>query len=243
MAGPGPPGSTVHGGAPVATALTGISGKPGDERVRPTTELRRRDGPRPSFVLVGVMLIVGAALAGALIVRSSSSTVPALILAQDLRPGQTLTASHLTVAEIGTAPGLSWVGPADQDRIVGAAAAGPLVAGQLVTADMFSSRSASIGAGNVIVAAALRAGDAPVSVLPGDRVSLQWTGPVTGPSFDDPAGVTASRPIGEARIWSVASSGAGDMVLSLLVEASLETVVSQSAAAGSLKVNIVGGDR
>lgn len=203
------------------------------------------------MVALGASLIVAAALGAAVLVGYSTSTVAVLALSGDLERGQMLTAADLRVVEMTPVPGLDWLAADEQDRLIGSAAAGPLVAGQLVVPSMFVSRPAAIGEGHVLTAIALRPGDIPDSVQPGDLVRLHLLdGSATG-GFDSAGGGVASVSgitldsgvLGEAVVWAVAESVAGDLIVSLLVNDAMEMAVSRGSMVGRLKLNIVGGAR
>ncbi len=192
-------------------------------------------------MIFGVLLILLAALAGALLFRSSNSRSQALVLRNDLATGQELQTTDLVVVEIDAVPNLKWVPANSQDEIVGLSARGPLSGGQLVSASMFTERAATIGSETVIIAAAVRPGAIPPTSQVGDTVSIQVTNADESANLD---GLGESTPVGEAVIWSIAgtASTSGEVVVELAVPSGDERRVSQAASSGRMKLNLTGDE-
>jgi len=205
----------------------------------PVTSLKSERVRRPSFMIFGVLLVLLAALGGAMLFRASATRSQALVLKNDLAVGEELEASDLVIVDLDVAPNLQWVPAQEQASIVGLSARGPLTRGQLVAASMFAERSSTIGPNNVIVAVAMRAGAMPPTARVGDEVSMQLTKEA---NEADPSTLSQSTPIGNATIWSISESGSapGEAIVELTVRVDSEQEVSQAASTGRMKLNLTG---
>ncbi len=219
----------------------------------PIADLGGRRARRPSLVVVGLLVVCASALAGALALRATSGTAPALVMARPLARGDVVVATDLRVVDIEPSPGLAWMPASEQGQIIDSAARGPVVAGQLVSGELFGSPQAAIGPGRVVVAAALRPGDLPESARPGDGVRIHVIGsggdppgppPADGGSGRDMGARAGSQSLGRGLVWSVTvtGGGTGGPLVELLIDDELESAVTQAAATGRLKLNLVGGD-
>jgi len=205
----------------------------------PVTNLRPERVRRPSFMIFGVLLVLLAALAGAMLFRASNSRSKALVLRNDMVAGQELSAEDLSTIDLDSVPKLAWVSVGEQDSIVGRSARGPLSQGQLVSASMFDERAATIGVNTVIVAVAVRPGAMPPTAQTGDVVRMQL---IDIADESDPTAVGQSIPIGEAVVWSITEAGStpGDVIVELAVPVENEREVSQAASTGRMKLNLTG---
>lgn len=200
----------------------------------PITPLKAGRERRPSFVLIGLALVLLAALAGALLIRSVSTTVPVVALRSDIREGSVVAAEDLKSVEINPTPELQYVSFTDRDQLIGRLATADLVAGQLATTQMFSERLDKIGADRVVVSLALGPGQMPAATI-GDEVNLYMTG-------DSSAGEDrAAELVTSAEVWRFDPAGVGSgIVVELLVDRSNEAVITEAISSGSIRINLVG---
>jgi hypothetical protein len=152
-------------------ALSGAG--PAGARARPAA--RRRQVP---LVVVGVLLVIGGALAFADASLHLGSREEVLVVSEPLAAGQVITSSDLETVRVSTGTGLQVVPVGDEASVVGAAVAVPLVAGSLLTRAELGS-TAPVASGSDVVAVGLKAGQYPPDLAPGDRVRVV---PVTSPS-------------------------------------------------------------
>lgn len=213
----------------------------GDLEQVPVTNLRPERVRRPSFMIFGLLLVLLAALAGAMLFRASNSRSKALVLKNDIAVGQELSADDLVVIDVDAVPNLQWVPARDQADIVGLSARGPLVTGQLISKSMFTERAATIGEDSVIVAVAVRPGAMPPTAQMGDVVRMQL---IDLADESTPGGLGQSIPIGEATVWSITEAGStpGDVIVELAVPVENEREVSQAASTGRMKLNLTGAE-
>lgn len=197
---------------------------------------------RPSWVLLGVVMVGLAALLGAYVFSTTSKTVSVLVAARDLSPGDIVTVTDLQVEDIGRSDVLRTIAPAEQNLIVGQAARGPIPRGTLLNTALFASRDHVIPTGFVVVGVAMEPGAVPVSSMAvGDRVEILVTAKSQSTEAS-PAPVAVV--VTPAIVWSAGSTGQGantaKQVVSLLVPAEMQASVAQAASEGRLRLSMTG---
>ena len=215
----------------ISTARTSTNGQrapDGARRGRPQPALaRRRQMP---LVVVGVLLVLGCALAFADASAHLGSRQEVLVVTQPLAAGQVLTTADLRSARVTTGGGLDAIPSGEESAMVGRPIAVPLVAGALLTSGEVGSAT-PVGAGSDVVAVALKAGGFPPDLAPGDRVQVV---PVVSSSGSTGGASTVGSPVA-ATVLAVqvapADSDSGT-VFSLQVAKSNAEEVAGLAAAG-----------
>ena len=224
--------------ATTAAAPT-TNGRRAEGRARPAGARgtgRRRQLP---LVVVGVLLVLGCALAFADASLHLGSREEVLALAQPVAAGQVLSAGDLRSARVSTGSSLAVVPVAAEQSVVGRRAAVALVAGALLTTSEVGAVP-PVAAGFDEVAVGLKPGAYPPDVAPGDRVQVV---PVASSSGSSTAGVTGGSPV-SATVLAVDAAPAGTSnptVLSLQVATRDAGEVASLAAAGQASVIEVGG--
>lgn len=222
-------------------------------QAEPVTEPRRVAGSspvslsqpsrrRPSWVLIGSLLVGLAALMGAWVFAATSEQVSVMVAARDIEPGEVIDASSLRVVQIGASSELRAVQSSRQDLILGKAARGPIPRGTVLNTDLFTDQGAAIPAGMVVVGAALDPGAVPTSRLrAGDAINVLAAQRTTAGQGD----VTGSSAVllASGTVWSIEAAGSSGskMWVSLVVPADAEAPVAQAAADGLLRLSLVGG--
>ena len=103
--------------------------RPADPNVVPLVRPARK---RPSWVLLGVVLVGAAALLGAVVFSSSTSQISIVVAARDLAPGEVIAATDLRVVEIGSTGEMRAIQSSQQSLVIVQAALGPIPAGTAV---------------------------------------------------------------------------------------------------------------
>jgi hypothetical protein len=222
------------GGTPmaVATETTSSNGKGAlaGLRQKPPSPLRRRR--QVPWIVAGVLLVVGCALAFGVASLRVSRGEQVLAVARSVPAGQVLGPSDLRVVPVSPSSGLEPVPASAEASMLGRPVAVALVPGTLLTpADVGAPPTSS--AGFDVVALALKAGAYPPSLGPGQQVEVV---PVVASS---PSGSTAplTGQLGPVRAVVVAldtapAGSSADAVVSLQVDPSQAAEVASLAAAG-----------
>jgi hypothetical protein len=218
---------------PVTTETTSTNGKGALSARRqgsaaPSAVQRRRQVP---WIVAGVLLVVGCALAfGVASVRASHGE-DVLALARSVPAGRAVQPGDLRVVKVTPTAGLDPVLAVRESSTVGRPAAVDLVAGTLLTPADLGTRSG--GSGDV-VAVALKAGAYPPSLGPGGRVDVV---PVVGGSSSGSAPISGQSGSIGAVVLSVDATAPGssaDAVVSLQVNPADADEVAALAAAGQI---------
>lgn len=222
-------------------AATRTNGQRAPERAR--TGNGRGAGSRRQrqlpLVVVGVLLVLGFALAFTDASLHLGNRQEVLVVAQPLAAGQMLTTGDLQAVRVSVGSGLQAVPLAEESSVVGRPVALPLVAGALLTRSEVGAAS-PVGSGSDVVAVGLKSGAFPPDLVPGDRVQVV---PVTSSSSGGgAASVTSGSPVG-ATVLAVDAAPAGSggpTVFSLQVSSGDADEVAALAAAGQASLVQVG---
>ena len=219
-----------------------------------TTEQLRRATPRPHpdgsrlvppgrqrsvpLAVVGVLLVfVGALVFGALHLRLDHRTA-VLAVARPVSAGEVIHDTDVRVVRVA-AGGLATVAAQDRASVVGHVAAMSLAPGSLLVRSELGS-SSNLQAGQAVVGVALKAGQLPGVLRPGDRVLVVDTGTATGSSPSASASTSAGSRV-EATVAAVSEppDSPGVTVVSLTVDAADAPAIATAAAAGHVSVVLV----
>jgi hypothetical protein len=210
------------------------------ERARPVPARGPRRSRQLPLVIVGVLLVLGCALAFVDASLHLGSREEVLVVAQPVAAGQVLTSGDLRAARVSTGSGLGVVLSGDEATVVGRRAAVPLVAGSLLTSSEVGS-APEVGSGFDVVAVGLKAGAFPPELAPGDRVHVV---PVMSSSSGGTgaASVTSGSPVGATvlSVQTAPSDSATPTVFSLQVSTTDADEVASLAATGQASLVEVG---
>lgn len=192
---------------------------------------RRRQVP---WIVAGVLLVVGCAMAFGVASLRVAKGERVLAIARAVPVGHVLQAGDLQVVRVSPSSGLEPVPASAEAGLVGRPAAVALVVGTLLTAADLGSPPPG-AAGFDVVALALKAGAYPPSLGPGERVEVlpvvdgpgttsSSTGPISGSPNPVKAVVVA--------LDAAPSGSSADAVVSLDVAPSDAAEVASLAAAG-----------
>ncbi len=201
---------------------------------------------RPSWVLLGTLLVAVAGLLGAWVFTASTETISVMVAAREIGPGEVVTATDMRVVEMGKTGGLRAIQSSQQDLVIGRAARGPIPEGTVLNTGLFAAEGQVIPAGWVVVGAALEPGAAPSAQLAaGDRVRVLGVERVAG-ALPEGAPEPEAAVLAEGTVWSVERGAQGTvtskMWVSVLVPSGSQTTVAQAAADGRLRLALIGAD-
>lgn len=218
----------------MTTTTRGVSANGAGTTTKPATPKaapgvgRRRQLP---WVALGVLLVLGCTLVFAVASVRLGGGTEVLALTRPVAAGQVLSPGDLGAVRVSTGGGLGLVAATGEAAVVGRPAAVPLAAGSLLVGSDLGAPPAS-SAGFDVVAVALKAGQFPPDLAPGDRVQVVAVGP--GSSGSVSSGSVSS---GTGRTVTPAlTSGSGGPVLAIVVGLQIPAVSSGGDTVISLQV-------
>ena len=224
----------------ITTPRTSTDGRQASNGARPATAQGRPAGRHRQvpLVVVGVLLVIGCALAFTDASLHLGSREEVLVVAQPLAAGQVLTPGDLRAAKVSTGSGLAAIPATDESSVVGRSVAVPLVAGALLTSGEVGAVS-PVGSGSDVVALALKAGSFPPDLAAGDRVQVV---PVSSPTNTASVGGTAGSPVAATvlGVQAAPADSSSGTVFSLQVAKSDADEVASLAAANEASLVQIG---
>jgi hypothetical protein len=230
------------------TATTQANGRAASEHggwagLRPGGSRRHRQLP---LVVIGVLLVIGGALAFADASLHLGSREQVLEIAQPLAAGQIVQSSDLRSVRVSTGSGLPVVLAAEEGSVLGRPVSVPLVAGALLTQSEIGA-TAPVASGSDVVAIGLKAGQYPPDLAAGDRVQVvpvtsSSSSPGNVPADSGSGGASAERPV-SATVLAVevaAATSDNPTVFSLQVSTDNADKVAAMAAANEASLIQVG---
>lgn len=227
---------------PTVTETTSSNGKGALASLRqrpapPRPVGRRRQVP---WIVGGVLLVVGCALAFGVASLRVAQGEEVLAVAQPVAAGQVVQAGDLRVVRVSPASGLDPVPSSNEAGILGRPAAVALVPGTLLTAADLGAPPPA--AGSDVVALALKAGAYPPSLGAGERVEVIPVVGGAGTTSGSATPVSGQLNPVRAIVVSVDQAPQGssaDAVVSLQVAPSDAAEVASLAAAGQAALVVV----
>ncbi len=195
-----------------------------------------RRPPARGLIVLGVLLVIGFGLATAYLVTRAGDRVSVLAIRDPIAKGQTIESADLVSQAVSGVPGALAV--ADVEVVVGKTATVDLLAGQVLSGAMVTS-AATPAEGQASVGLALDPTRVPSAGLaPGDVVDVIA---VPGGESADATGRSLNRPTVLARVALVfavqgAATGAGQVLLTLVVQESEATPVAAYSTSGRVAV-------
>ena len=229
------------------TATTQTNGRAGSEHGRPAG---RAGGPgrhrQLPLVVIGVLLVIGGALAFADASLHLGSREQVLEITQPLAAGQAVQSADLRTVRVSTGNGLPVLLASDEGSVLGRPVSVPLVAGALLTPTEIGA-TAPVASGSDVVAIGLKAGQYPPDLAAGDRVQVvavisSSSSPESGAADSGSGGNSAERPI-SATVLAVdvaAADSSNPTVFSLQVSTTSADKVAALAAANQASLIQVG---
>jgi hypothetical protein len=212
----------------------------GDRRVREratprlAAPARRRSLP---WLLLGILLVAGFALAFAVTSIRLSGRQPVLALTRSVPAGHLLSLGDLRVVNVSADAGVAVVPASSESSVLGRPVALPLAAGTLLT-------TTELGTGRIpppgwaVVGVALKAGQYPPELAPGDRV-LIVTAAGNGASGTGAVGTAPPTPATVVGVEAAPVSSQAAAVVSLQVSEADAQSVAVAASNGAVSIVLV----
>lgn len=197
--------------------------------------LRRRSIP---LAATGVLLVVVCALVFAEGWIQAGHRQPVLALARPIAAGQVITAADLQVVGVSAAGPVSLVPASRQAQVVGSTAAVSVPAGSLLAGSDVGAPPPP--AGQVRVGVALKPGQYPPDLSPGQKVDVLATPASRATGSSGPGGTAPALPVGRGVVLSVSpasvASASGETVVELEVPDDAMPQVAAANAAGQISL-------
>lgn len=211
------------------TATSRPLSAPGRGRLPAATRDRR-----PALAALALLLVLGGALASALIAYRSGDRVDVLVARSDVEVGQVLSAGDFTVARVA-ADGAATIRAEAAQNFVGTSATARIPAGTLLNRTMFLSGTGVVPTGALVVGVVLGPSQRPSTELRAGDVVRVFQVPRDAGTLV-PSTVLASA----VRVASVQSSVNGDTVRASLLIPENQNTTSLVSAAAANSIALVG---
>ncbi len=212
-----------------APRSSGTTGLPVNGSTGPVIR-RRISVPR---LLLAALLILGFALAGAVVANQVDTRVPVLAAARNIVAGQTITDADLVVVRIAAESGVATLPDAQRVSVAGRTASMPVAAGTLLH-DGLLGELAWPAAGQSVIAVGVKPGRAPAGLTAGSPVTVLMV-PTAGVGGGDAAS-TGTVVQARATVVSVeqAADQSGQQIVSLLLSGNDATKIASAAGEAAL---------
>jgi SAF domain len=206
---------------------------------RPLRVAPARRQRRPTFILLGLLLVLVAGAAAAQLYLQVGGRTAVLAVARPVPAGHNITGQDLTEVRISVDPALRVVPASERSRVVGQIATVDLLPRSLLTREALAVASVP-GAGQAIVGVALKPGQMPNDLKAGDRVMLVLTPPAGGGSTAAPTGETGRVLVDDAEVFDLRQAETDQAtVASVLVARDDAAAVARAQATGQVSLVLV----
>src|SRR5215813_5266212 len=200
---------------------------------------------KPALAAFALLLIIGGALAAGLLVVQSGRRVAAIEITQQVGVGQRIPPGAMQQIQVASGTGLEYVPWAEASQVARFYAATTIPPGTLLTTAMVA-RASGVTTGRDILGLALKDGQLPAQLKPGDRVGIYAvSGQASGSAGCPGAGGAALA--GDAVVVNVLTPGNGSLAgssggttdVTVAVSPADAGAVACDAAAGNVAVVVL----
>ena len=196
--------------------------------------LRTTRRVRVPWLITGVLLIAGSALAFGVLAQGLADRRPVVVLARPLPRGTVINAADLAVAQVAADAGVALLPAVESRQLIGGMLLTSLPAGSPLTPELLGPAGLPAGGDMQTVGLALEPGEYPTSSLaPGDRVSVVRT-TESGTVLTDDGVVLEVNPT---------ATESTTLLVSIVVEPSAAAGVVAAAAADQARLVLHGVGR
>lgn len=179
---------------------------------------------------LGVFLVTAFSLAAVTLFSGAGERRPVLALRNAVAMGSPIQAADLTVVRVSVDPGLRVVPASERAKMVGRVAGITLLPGTLLSPSQLDGQPA-LAAGRAIVGLALKPGQYPPGLRPGDSVLVVVTPPANAGPAEGTTAIEAS--VLRSKVTAVEPRGAADpaeIVSVEIPELSVPAVINAASA-------------
>jgi hypothetical protein len=200
---------------------------------------------KPALAAFALLLIIGGALAAGLLVVQSGKRVAAIEITQQVGAGQRIPLGVMQQVQVAAGTGLGYVTWAEASQVARFYAATTIPPGTLLTGAMVA-RASGVTTGRDILGLALKDGQLPAQLKPGDLVRIYAVSGQASGSADCP-GAGGAALTGDAVVVSVLTPGNGSLAgssggttdVTVAVSPADAGAVACDAAAGNVAVVVL----
>lgn len=228
-----------------STLTRGAQPAQGKQERRPTTPGSRRPPQvarerRPALAAIALLLIVGGALGAAYLVLQNGHRVAAIEVTQQLGTGQRIPLGALREVDIAVSGGISYVPWAEAGQVSQFYAATAIPPGTLLTSSMVA-RVNGLATGKSVVGLALKDGQLPAGLQPGDHVNLYQVSDATQSCPGTPGSLLASDAVVLGISAPPASANASAVDVRVALDPAAAGTVTCNAANNNVAVAVLPG--
>ncbi|MFI9819834.1 hypothetical protein ACIHFC_05050 [Streptomyces sp. NPDC052013] len=208
---------------------------------------------KPALAALAVLLILVGALGATMLVLQAGDRIEVVKVKNEIQAGESVTDSDVTSVMVAEDAGINYIQWSQLDALKSLKAKTTIYADTVLQGQMFAEKS-SLPAGKASVGLALKEGQYPGDIKPGDLVAAYRVGGTSAGSDDSDAagsGATGSSSGGalvdNARVNTVQEDGdatvsTGSKTLTLLVDQADAAALASAAAAGEVAIVHVPGN-
>lgn len=202
---------------------------------------------KPALAALAVLLILVGALGATMLVLQAGDRVEVIKVTRDIQPGESVTKSDVTSVLVADDDSINYVKWSQLNALRKLKAKTTIYKDTVVMGQMFAEGE-SLPAGKASVGVALKEGQYPSDIKPGDTVAVYNVDTSAGSDKTDSA---ATAPggllVADAKVntkveESDATVSTGNLSLTLLVDQDDAAAVARSASAGAVAVVHVSGN-
>ncbi|MCX4882823.1 MULTISPECIES: hypothetical protein [unclassified Streptomyces] len=207
---------------------------------------------KPALAALAVLLILVGALGATMLVLRAGDRVEVVKVTKEIQAGESVSDSDVTSVMVAADDGINYVKWSQLSSLKALKARSTIYKDTVVMGQMFAGGS-SLPAGKAAVGVALKEGQYPADIKPGDVVAVYNVdtngsgSDKTSPSTGSSSGSSGGLLVGNAKVNtkaddSDATVSTGNLSLTLLVDQSDAAAVARAASAGAVAIVHVSGN-
>jgi hypothetical protein len=201
---------------------------------------------KPALAALAVLLVLVGALGATMLVLRAGDRVEVVKVTADIQAGESITDKNVTSVMVAEDPDIHYVEWSSREVLKTYKARSTIYAGSLAVGEMFAKEE-QLPAGKAALGVALKEGQYPADIKPGDHVAAYRVGANNSSSSSSGSGDDAAASSGggalvdDAQVYTVKKPGdstfsTGTLSLTLLVDAGDAAALASAASAGELAV-------
>jgi hypothetical protein len=207
---------------------------------------------KPALAALAVLLILVGALGATMLVLQAGDRIEVVKVTKEIQPGESVTDNDVTSVMVAKDDSINYIEWSQLDTLKTLKAKTTIYPDTVVMGQMFAAK-ASLPSGKAAVGLALKEGQYPDDIKPGDLVAayrVSTSGSGAGNSGSSGSGSSSSSGgaiVDNARVYSVkedsdATVSTGNFSLTLLVDQADAPALASAAAAGEVAIVHVPGN-